>query len=79
MAAFPDVKGKDIPREVWEAASQGENLTLAYSLHQNQALQRKLDALQRQRDNSHRTTGSQARHAPGTMRDLIAQWWNEGG
>ena len=34
---------------------------------------------QRQRDNTHRTTGSQARHAPGTMRDLIAQWWNEGG
>ena len=75
LAAYPNVRGEDIPKAVWQAAIGGQNLTLAYALHQNQALQRRLDALERQQNNAQRSTGSQARHAPGTMRDLIDQWW----
>lgn len=75
LAAYPNVRGEDIPRAVWQAAIGGQNLTLAYALHQNQALQRRLDALERQQSNAQRSTGSQARHSPGTMRDLIDQWW----
>lgn len=75
LAAYPDVRGEDIPRAVWQAAIGGQNLTLAYALHENQALQRRLDALERQQSNAQRSTGSQARHSPGTVRDLIDQWW----
>lgn len=75
LAAYPNVRGEDIPKAVWQAAIGGQNLTLAYALHQNQALQRRLDALERQQANAQRSTGSQARHSPGTMRDLIDQWW----
>ena len=75
LAAYPNVRGEDIPRAVWQAAIGGQNLTLAYALHENQALQRRLDALERQQSNAQRSTGSQARHSPGTVRDLIDQWW----
>lgn len=75
LAAYPNVRGEDIPKAVWQAAIGGQNMTLAYALHQNQALQRRLDALERQQANAQRSTGSQARHSPGTMRDLIDQWW----
>ena len=75
LAAYPDVRGEDIPKAVWQAAIGGQNLTLAYALHENQALQRRLDALERQQSNAQRSTGSQARHSPGTVRDLIDQWW----
>ena len=77
LQRFPGVRGEDIPPAVWQAAAQGQNLSLAYSLHRNQDLERRLAALERQRDNRQRSTGPRARSAPAAVGDLIAQWWNE--
>lgn len=77
LEAFPEVKGEELPPEVWQAVAAGKNLTLAYSLNRNQALERELAARRQAEQNRQRSTGSLARNAPGTAEDLIAAWWNE--
>ena len=64
-----------LTNRVRQAAAGGQNLTLAYALHENEALRQRLEALERHQDNVRRSTGSQARNAPSSMGDLIAQWW----
>ncbi|MCI8478180.1 MAG: hypothetical protein HFE97_07510 [Oscillospiraceae bacterium] len=77
LKSFPEVKGEEIPEEVWQAVVQGQSLTLAYSLHRICALEQELDTLRKRQDNQRRSTGSFARNAPSTPGDLIAMWWNE--
>lgn len=77
MGAFPGVRGEEVPKAVWDAAVGGQNLTLAYSLHRTLSLERELSALRQDRENRQRSTGSQAKNAPGSTEDLISTWWNE--
>ena len=77
LKAFPEVKGEEVPEEVWQAVVQGQSLTLAYSLYRICALEQELEALRKGQENRRRSTGSFARNAPSTPGDLIAMWWNE--
>lgn len=77
LDTFPEVKGEEVPKEVWDAAIQGQSLALAYSLHRSRALERELAALRQDRENRLRSTGSMARNVPGSTEDLISMWWNE--
>ena len=77
LEAYPGVKGADVPREVWEAAIRGQNLTLAYSIYKNRSLERELAEARRHSENVQRTTGSQAANAPSRPEELISVWWNE--
>lgn len=43
---YPDIKGEDIPPEVWREVQQGRNLTDAYVRHENKTLREQLNGVQ---------------------------------
>lgn len=78
MAAYPDVKPEDIPKEVWAAVAKGESLTTAYTMHVNEALKAKLAAKQQNEKNAARSPGSMNSRGE-SGRKSIDEIWDEAG
>lgn len=49
MEAYPDVKGEEIPAEVWEEFNQGKSLVDVYAKHEVKALKQKLASIEQQK------------------------------
>lgn len=56
--AYPDVKGNEIPVEVWQEYQKGKNLLDAYVRHENNQLKAKLKAIETNQANADSSTGS---------------------
>lgn len=76
LAAYPEVKAADVPREVWEKVAAGESLVSAYARYQNQQLMAKIAAMEQ--------NGANAAKAPGSMksqgekgRKSLEDYWDE--
>ena len=57
-AAFPDVDGKKIPKEVWADVAKGMSLLNAYAKHDNARIRAELDAEKRNAENAKKSAGS---------------------
>jgi hypothetical protein len=65
LEAYPDIKGEEIPPEVWQEVDKGRNLLDAYVRHENKLLKDKLNAAaaqqqtqQANQENAAASTGS---------------------
>lgn len=58
LAAYPDVKAEDIPKEVWDRAGQTYDLTGAYRDHEIRQLRAEIQTLRQNDKNKERSTGS---------------------
>ena len=76
IRAFPEVKAKDIPAQVWERVRSGESLSAAWTAHQNQLLKAELEAERQNRKNQQNAIGSLESRERETE-DQIDRWWNE--
>ena len=76
VAAYPGVKGEEIPRTVWEQVSQGVPLVSAYAMHENAQLKAQLAAERQNRANLRRTPGALGSHS-GAELDELDRMWNE--
>lgn len=79
MAAYPDVKAADIPKEVWAAVAKGESLTTAYTMHVNEALKAKLAAQQQNEKNAARSPGSMNSRGESGRKSIDELWEEAGG
>ena len=77
LAAYPGVKGEDIPGEVWARVAAGESLVSAYTMHRNQKLEADLAAERQNKENAARSTGSRSTAGQETARSLIVRAWDE--
>jgi len=78
---FPDVKGEDIPGEVWQDYDKGGNLVDAWNKHQNQQLRSEneklhleLDQLKQEHKNEQRSTGSR-KSAGASSKSAVDDAW----
>ena len=76
LAAYPEVKAGDIPREVWEQAARGVPLVSAYAMHENRQLKLQLAAERQDRLNRQRTPGGLGSNS-GNELDELDRMWNE--
>lgn len=80
VRAFPEVRGEDIPREVWERVREGESLTEAFLGWETRRLREENERLRRAGDqrerNAARSAGSQmGQGAGGTRLDAFDDGW----
>ncbi len=80
VRAFPQVRGEDIPREVWERVRAGERLTEAFLGYETRRLREENERLRRageQRErNAARSAGSQTGQGAGGVRmDAFDEGW----
>lgn len=66
IAAHPELKAEDIPRDVWDAFAAGKDLSDAYAVHEARSLRaaleakdQEIEALKQNKNNQARSTGSQ--------------------
>ena len=76
IQAFPDVKAKDIPGQVWEQVKKGESLSAAWVAYQNQQLKAEVEALKQNSKNKQSAIGGLESRERETE-DQITRWWNE--
>ena len=76
LAAYPEVKADDIPREVWQQAAAGVPLLTAYAIHENRQLKMLLAAERQDKLNRQRTPGSLGANS-GNELDELDRMWNE--
>ena len=74
LAAYPEVKAADIPREVWQQAAAGVPLLTAYAMHENRQLKMQLAAERQDRLNRQRTPGALGSHSGGELDELDRMW-----
>lgn len=77
---FPDVRGEDIPRQVWESVRRGERLTEAYLMYETGRLREENLGLRQTRErrelNISRSAGSQTDSGSGGVRmDAFEEGW----
>lgn len=76
-AAFPDVDGKSIPKEVWADVSRGMTLLNAYTKYDNARIRAELDAEKQAAENAKKSAGSRSESGK-SKRDLLDELWYDG-
>ena len=80
LKAYPNVKGDEIPKEVWESLPQYDgDLVAAYQAHEIKRLKEenaKAKREERQEANNKRSTGSRRTAGATTSRDSFDEGWN---
>ena len=76
LAAYPEVKAVDVPREVWEKVAAGESLVSAFSMYQNQQLKARIAAMEKNRENAGKAPGSMKSQGE-KGRKSLAEYWDE--
>ena len=76
LSAFPGVKAKDIPQEVWDDMKSSNNLVASYAKYQAKKLADENAVLKKNAENKARSTGSM-RSSGKAQRDEIDEMWYE--
>ena len=76
LSAFPGVKAKDIPQEVWDDMKSSNNLVASYAKYQAKKLADENAVLKKNAENKARSTGSM-KSAGKTQRDEFDAMWYE--
>lgn len=76
IEAYPDVKAESIPQSVWEEVQKTGDLLTAYIRHENAELKRKVAALETNKKNEQRSTGSRKTAGSGKTRDAFDEGWD---
>ena len=75
-AAYPDVDGKSIPKEVWTDVSKGLSLLNAYAKYENARIRAELEAEKKNTENKARAAGSKADTGKTKADPFDALWYN---
>ena len=85
MKVYPDVKGEQIPKEVWDDAEAMGDLTAAYIKYnsgkikeENERLKKELEQAKQQKKNRERSMGSSKSVGAAAARDAMDDGWDEG-
>lgn len=76
VAAYPNLKAEDIPQSVWEETHITGDLLGAYTRHENNELKKRIDALETNKRNERRSTGSRKTAGSGKARDAFDEGWD---
>ena len=77
LEAYPDVRGSDVPEEVWRQVAEGESLVTAYTMYENRQLKAQLAAQRQNGENARRSVGSLANPRGERMRKTLEDYWDE--
>lgn len=72
-ALFPQVKGEEVPREVWQAVKEGQPLALAYSLWRIRVLE---EERARRERGERLSPGSVSSAGSGGNAGTLAAYWD---
>ena len=75
---YPDVKGTDIPKEVWDQAEKTGDLIAPYQRWQAQQLKAEKQQLEQNRKNRERSTGSRKSAGQSSMDKAFDAAWYDG-
>jgi len=67
--AYPNVKGEEIPPEVWQEFNKGTPLKIAYAIHENSKLRAELEAIKK----GTQTNASNLKNAQGAIGSVTGQ------
>lgn len=76
IAARPDVKAENIPQSVWDAFTRTGDLLGSYMIYENAELQKKLNALETNKKNERRSTGSRKNSGSASPIDAFDEGWD---
>ena len=76
IAAYPNLKADDIPQSVWEETKITGDLLGAYTRHENAELKKRIYALETNKKNEKRSTGSRKTAGSGKARDAFDEGWD---
>lgn len=76
VTEHPDVKANEIPQEVWNEVKAGKSLSSAYLKWENGQLAAKVKALETNKANTGKGTGSMKSAGKETQKDPFSQGWD---
>lgn len=74
LKMYPGVQANEIPKEVWDMVRNGQPLTTAYAMHQNQQLKAELAAERQNKENQKNTPGSLGGNSVTDMDEIDRIW-----
>jgi hypothetical protein len=85
MKLYPDIKGEDIPKKVWDDAEAMGDLTAAYIKYnsaklseENERLKKELEQAKQYKKNKERSMGSSKSVGATGAKDVMDEGWDEG-
>lgn len=75
IAAYPEVRGEDIPKSVWEESKKTGDLVAAYAKFEKKQLQDKIAVLEQNKKNSERSIGSVRSTGTSKPKDAFDEGW----
>lgn len=76
LAAYPNVKAEDIPKEVWDDAGRTYDLNGAYQRWENRQLRKEIETLRQNQKNKERSTGSRRSVGAAKVADDFDAGWD---
>lgn len=76
MEVYPNVKAEDIPQSVWDDVKRTGDLLGAYTRYENAELKRRMTALETNKKNEERSTGSRKTAGSAKARDAFDEGWD---
>lgn len=76
IAAYPDVKGTDIPQSVWEESHKTGDLVAAFAKYEKKQLEDRIAVLERNKQNAERSIGSVRSTGASKQLDAFDEGWN---
>lgn len=76
IAAYPEVKGEDIPKSVWDESRKTGDLVAAYAKHERKQLEAQIATLKQNKKNSERSIGSVRSTGSSTKKDAFDEGWD---
>ena len=84
MKLYPDIKGEDIPKKVWDDAEEMGDLTAAYIKYnsgklaeENECLKKELEQAKQHQKNKERSMGSSRSVGSGATKDPFDEGWDD--
>lgn len=76
ISAYPDVKGDDIPKDVWDESAKSGDLVAAYAKYERKQLQERIAVLEQNKKNTERSIGSVRSTGAAKTPDAFDEGWN---
>lgn len=76
-AAYPDVDGKSIPKEVWTDVAKGMSLLNAYAKFDNARIREELEAERKNAENARKAAGSKSDSGKTKIDPFDAAWYDD--
>lgn len=76
ISAYPDIKGEDIPKSVWEESAKSGDLVAAYAKYERKQLEDRIAVLEQNKKNSERSIGSVRSTGAAKQLDAFDEGWN---